>query len=121
MKIHFPLPDANQRQQIIKAILEAPEGYVVTLQEPTRGLSQNALYHAQLHELEGREWAGQPRDFETWKLLTISGHAVATGRPCELAAGLEDELVNLREPTSKMSISRMSSLISYVRAWMDWH
>lgn len=121
MNVHFTLGAPDHRQQIVRAILAAPEGHVVTLSEPTRSLSQNALYHDLLHELEGREWAGKPRDFETWKTLTISGHAVATGKPCEMVAGLEDELLNVREQTSRMSVGRMSSLISYVKAWMDWH
>jgi hypothetical protein len=51
------------------------------------------------------------------KVLFVSAHAVATGEGSDVVEGLEGELVNLRESTAEMTISRMGSLIEYVSAW----
>ena len=61
---------------------------------------------------------GKPRSVSDWKILMVSGHAIATKRPTELVPGLEGELVALRESTAQMSVARMNSLIDYIQAWM---
>jgi hypothetical protein len=60
---------------------------------------------------------GKVRTPQEWKTLLVSGHAIATGYGAEVIAGLEGELVNIREPTSKMSVKRGSSLIEYTLAF----
>lgn len=112
---------SEARKRAIDAVNNAPEGWVVTVQEPTRSLDANALLHAELQELKGHEWAGKPRSMEVWKLLMVSAHAVATGRGADVVPGLEGEFVNLRESTAQMSKSRMGSLIEYIKAWKALH
>ena len=54
---------------------------------------------------------------EQWKVLFISGHAIATNQKADVVPGLEGEFVNIRESSAKMSVSRMASLIEYVTSW----
>ena len=80
-----------------------------------RSLDQSALFHAICTDISksGMEWAGKVRSKDEWKILLISAHAVATGRPGEVIQGLEGELVAIRESTARMSRERASSLIEY--------
>ncbi len=95
---------------------EAPQGWEVTVREKRRSLDQNARFHAICQRLAGRPWAGKPRTLEEWKVLLVSGHAIATKREAEIVEGLEGELVSLRESTAAMDKRRSSSLIEYAQA-----
>lgn len=64
------------------------------------------------------EWAGKRRTAEQWKVLLVSGHAVATKHGAEMVPGIEGEFCNLRESTARMSKSRLSSLIEYAEAFV---
>jgi hypothetical protein len=120
-KLYFRLVHKTARDRAIEAIRNAPDGWIVVVQEPTRTLEQNSLLHGLLQELDGKEWFGKPRSMLEWKVLTVSGHAIATGIGADVVPGLEGELVNLRESTAKMTVSRLSSLVEYIKAWMATH
>lgn len=119
MKRLFVMPIG--RANALQAVREAPDGYVVQVREPTRNLEQNAKFHAICTELakSRREWLGKTRTAEQWKVLLVSGHAVATKEGAEMVPGLEGEFVNLRESTASMSKSRISSLIDYAEAFLE--
>ena len=91
----------------------------VSVHEETRTLPQNAKFHGIATDLAKSplEWAGKRRQAPQWKVLLVSGHAVATKSESEIVPGLEGEFVNLRESTALMSISRGSSLIEYSTAF----
>jgi hypothetical protein len=115
MKKQFILAHPVARQRAIDAVREAPEGYAVTVAEPTRNLEQNAKFHAICTDLSrsGLQWMGKERSAEQWKVLLVSGHAVVTKQEVDLVPGLEGEFVNLRESTALMSKRRSGSLIEY--------
>lgn len=117
----FILAHDTARQRAIEYLRTAPAGYVVTVAAPKRGLDQNAHLHALLTDLSrsGLEWAGRERDISEWKVLAVSGHAIATKQEAEVVVGIEGELVNLRESTAQMARTRAASLILYVRAFGD--
>jgi hypothetical protein len=100
-----------------------PEGTVVTFTEPTRSGGQSAKFHAICGDLAraGVPWMGKPRTAAQWKVLLVSGHAVATKEGAELVHGLEGEMVNLRESTATMTKRRSSSLIEYAQAFAAQH
>ena len=100
-----------------------PEGTVVTFTEPTRSNEQSAKFHAICGDLAraGVLWMGKPRTAAQWKVLLVSGHAVATKEGAELVHGLEGEMVNLRESTATMTKRRSSSLIEYAQAFAAQH
>jgi hypothetical protein len=117
VKKTYILAHVEARRRAVAAIQDAPEGYVVTVAEPTRSGDQNAKFHAICSELAGVPWAGKPRSAAEWKVLLVSGHAVATKEGAEIVPGLEGEFVNIRESTALMSRSRGSSLIEYAQAF----
>lgn len=120
MKV-FYLRHEQARQNVAEFARTAPEGWRVTFEEPRRNNDQNAKFHAICSRLAGVEWAGKPRDAAAWKVLLVSGHAMATKAGAEVVPGLEGEFVNIRESTALMSKARSSSLIEYALAWCAEH
>ena len=102
-----------------KALLLAGHRLVLELRPETRSLSQNAHFHALCSDVAaaGLPWAGMKRTAAEWKVLLVSGHAVATEEQSEIVPGLEGEFVNIRESTALMSKARGSSLIEYTLAF----
>lgn len=115
----FVLAHAEARRRAVMAIQHAPDGYVVKIQPPTRSLEQSAKFHAICGDVarSGAEWMGKKRTADQWKVLFVSGHAMATGIGAEVIPGIEGEFVNIRESTARMSKHRISSLIEYVLSW----
>ena len=104
-----------QRRTAARYLVEQPLGNVVIFTEQTRNLEQNAKFHAICSDLaKGKlPWAGKPRSAAAWKVLLVSGHAIATKEGADVIPGLESEFVNVRESTALMNKARGSSLIEY--------
>lgn len=119
----FVLAHDQARAGVASFARTAPAGLVVEFKEPTRTGDQNAKFHAICSDLarSGLEWMGKRRTAEQWKVLLVSGHAVATKEGADLVPGLEGEFVNLRESTATMSRRRSSSLIEYAQAFVAQH
>lgn len=115
MKRVLILSHSEARRRAIEAIHEAPDGFVVTISEPTRNSAQNSRFHAICEDLAKSEltWCDKKRSAAEWKVLLVSAHAVATNEGSEIVVGLEGELVSVRESTALMSKKRGSSLIEY--------
>lgn len=120
MKQTFTLAHDEARRRAVAAVQDAPQGYVVIIKPPTRTSEMNAKFHAMCSDIanSGIAWAGKPRTADQWKVLLVSGHAVATKEGCEVLPGIEGEFINIRESTALMSIKRGSSLIEYTLAFM---
>lgn len=117
----FILAHDLARRRAVAAVAEAPAGYVIKVQPPTRTLDQNAKFHAICADLAGLPWMGKPRSAADWKVLLVSGHAVATKEAAEVVPGLEGEFVSIRESTASMSKKRGASLIEYAQAFAAQH
>lgn len=98
---------------------DCPDGWVIKAQPPKRSLEQNAIFHAICEDIARSpvQWGGKRRTAAQWKVLLVSGHAIATKEGAEMVPGLEGEFVNLRESTAAMSKRRGSSLIEYAKAF----
>ena len=120
MKRIFVLRNEDIRRRAQTAIWDADDNSRVTIGPENRTLDQNAKFHALTTDIakSGYQWLGKPRDAAAWKVLLVSGHAVATKEGSEIVPGLEGEFVNLRESTAAMSKKRGSSLIEYTVAFM---
>lgn len=121
-KKQFFLRSNQVRLNCIEFIRELPtddkKPLVVKIQPITRSLEQNSKLHALLSDISKQcEFNGKKRDIDTWKMIMVSAHTVATGGQVEIATGLEGEDINLRESTAQMSIKRSASLIEYITAW----
>jgi hypothetical protein len=127
MKATAFLPADPQRAHVIwselwknvKALTYAGHKLQVTVEPERRSLDANAKFHAICSDLEHSKlpWFGKPRDAAAWKVLLVSGHAVATKEGADIIPGLEGEMVNIRESTALMSRARSASLIEYALAY----
>lgn len=115
----FILAHRTARQLCQDAVWDAPDGYKVTIAPPGRTLDMNAKFHAIVTDIakSGFQWMGKPRSADEWKVLIVSGHAVATKEGSEIVPGIEGEWINIRESTAAMSKKRGSSLIEYTQAF----
>ena len=121
-KKQFFLRSNQVRLNCIEFIKELPtddkKPLVVKIQPMTRSLEQNSKLHALLSDIsKNATWNGEKLDVYAWKNLLVSAHSIATGGPSKIVRGIEGELVNIRERTSKMSSGRLSSLIDYILAF----
>ena len=118
----FFLRDQRIKNNCLDVIKELPtddkKPLVVKIQPMTRSLEQNSKLHALLSDISKQcEFNGQKRDIDTWKMIMVSAHKIATGGKAEMVIGLEGEVINLRESTAQMSVQRLASLIEYVQSW----
>lgn len=120
-KQRYLLINEQVRANAVAAIMSADDGSAVTVGPATRSLDQNAKFHAICTDIARSHltWAGKKRDADEWKVLLVSGHTVATKGEVEFVPGLEGEFVNVRESTSRMSVGRAASLITYAIAFCD--
>ena len=122
MKQTIFLRSKQQQQSAINTILASPldndKPVTIRITDYKRTLDQNARFHAMLGDIARQvKWCGKTLKPEQWKVLLISGHAVATKQPADIVPGIEGEFVNIRESSAEMSVGRMASLIEYVMAW----
>lgn len=119
----YILTDGAVRSRAQVAVMQAPDGYRVVIDKPVRSLDQNAKFHAICSDIarSGTVWAGKVRGLAAWKVLLVSGHAMATNEGSEVVPGLEGEFVNIRESTAAMSKRRGASLIEYTLAFCALH
>lgn len=110
------------RNRAIELLRQLPineqDPLVVEIKVKTRSMEQNDKFHAMLGDISKQAtWQGDKYDLYGWKNLLVSGHTIATKLPYKLVTGIEGELVNVREQTSKMGVKRMASLIEYTTSW----
>ena len=115
----FILHSPVARDYAAEYVRQASIGYRVEVREPKRTDGQNDRFHAICSDIarSGFLWFGKKRTAQEWKVLLISGHAVATKEGAEIIPGLEGELVSIRESTALMSVKRGASLIEYATSW----
>ncbi len=115
----FILAHQIARERAKDAVKNAPDGWQVIVKPATRTTEQNAKFHALCSDIakSGMKWAGKSRTAAQWKVLLVSGHAIATSEGAEIVPGIESEFVNLRESTALMSKKRGASLIEYTLAF----
>lgn len=106
------------RQNAVIAIRNAPQGYMVTLAEPSRNLEQNAAQWPILQAFADQlEWPVNGRMTkmvpDEWKdILTAAFRQEAT----RLAMGLNGGVVMLGQRTSKFSKKEFSDWLEFLNA-----
>lgn len=114
----FVLAHEAARRNAAQAVMQADPGMRVEIKPRTRSTDQNAKLHAIFANVARQaKWGGRTLTADQWKVLFISGHAMATKQGAYMVPGLESEFVNIRESSAAMSIARMNSLLEYVLAW----
>ena len=108
------LAHPQARQRALDAVREAPEGYSVTIAEPTRNTAQNARMWAMLGDVSRQvEWYGKRLTPEDWKHVFSSSL-----RRLEVVPNLDGTgFVALGLSTSRMSVREMADLITLIDAF----
>jgi hypothetical protein len=102
-----------RRKEAIKAVMEAPDDWLVTLEQERRSAMQNRYLWAALHDIsKQKKWCGMTMEAEDWKHLFTA--ALAGQR---FTQGLHGGVVVLGTSTSKMSKEQMSELLESIVAW----
>ena len=96
-----------------REILAAPEGYVVTLAEPTRSLDQNSLLWPLLNEVSKQvDWYGNKLTADEWKDVFS-----ASLKRQKVVPGLDGGFVVCGQSTSRMSKREFSDLVELIYAF----
>jgi len=116
--VKFVLAHDLARRRAVAAVAEAPEGYVVTVEEPRRNLEQNALMWVLLQAFADQlVWPvnGQmvKLEAEEWKDLLTAAFRQETVR---VAMGLRGGMVMLGTRTSKMGKRQMAEFIEFIQS-----
>ena len=118
----YRLVHATARRLALEAVRNAPDGYAVTVGEPTRSLDQNAAQWPILDAFEKqRQWAVNGELYwmtsEEWKdVLTAAFEGETKPR---LAAGLNGGVVMLGRRTSEYGKKRFSEWLDFLNAAAD--
>lgn len=105
------LTGESARKAACRDILAAPDGYIVTIAEPTRNLEQNAKMWAMLADLEKQcAWHGNKLNAEEWKDLLSAGLVQSKAVPNLTGNGF----VILGQRTSKLTKSQFAALIELI-------
>lgn len=113
MRRTFHLVHKVARQRALVALQDAPDGYVVTINEPTRNLEQNAALWAALSDISKQvEWYGQRLTPEEWKDVFT-----ASLKRQKVVPGLDGGFVVCGLSTSKMGKSEFSQLLDLAYAF----
>ena len=96
-----------------REILAAPEGYIVTLAEPTRTLDQNSLLWPLLTEVSKQvDWYGNKLTAHEWKDVFS-----AALKKQKVVPGLDGGFVVCGQSTSRMSKREFSDLVELIYAF----
>ena len=114
MKAVFIMAHSEARRRAIQAVQDAPEGYMVTVSEPTRSGEQNSRLWASLTEISKQvEWYGRKLTPEDWKHIFTSSL-----KKLEVVPNLEGNgFVALGLSTSKMTKKELSDLLELIYAF----
>lgn len=109
----YKLVDKFYRNLAFRALDEAPDDWVMTLEPEKRNVRQNRYLWALLTDIsEQKTWLGMKMDAEDWKHLFT---AALSGQ--RFTQGLHGGVVVLGSSTSKMSKEQMSELLESIIAW----
>ena len=118
MKKTFILVHAEARKNAAQAVQNAPEGYAVTVSEPTRNLDQNAAQWPILQAFADQlQWPINGRmewmTADEWKDVLTAAFRRETVR---VAMGLDGGMVMLGARTSKFSKKEFSDWLEFLHA-----
>ena len=108
-----PAPHPSRRL-CAEHVMQAPDGYAVTVKEPTRSLEQNSRLWALLHDVATQvDWYGKRLTPEDWKHVFTSSL-----RKLEVVPNLEGNgFVALGLSTSRMSKRELGDLMTLIEAF----
>jgi hypothetical protein len=114
----FKLVHAEARRRAVECVSQAPEGFAVTVQEPTRSLDQNAAMWPLLQAFADQlQWPVNGAMVwmtpDEWKAVLSAAYKRESVR---VAMGLDGGMVMLGSRTSKFSVREMSEFLEFLNA-----
>jgi class 3 adenylate cyclase len=114
----FKLVHSQARQGAERAVKEAPDGFVVTVAEPTRSLDANAAMWVVLQAFADQlQWpvngAMVWMTADEWKDVLSAAYKRES---VKVAMGMDGGMVMLGSRTSKFSVREMSEFIDFLHA-----
>lgn len=108
------LATPDLRQRAARAVMQAPDGYILELRQPTRTLEQNARMWAMLADISRQvEWDQGKMDPDEWKDF-FTAHL----RGNKLVRGMDGRgLVAIGMRTSRMTKREMGDLMELMSAF----
>lgn len=114
----FVLAHPEARRRVAQCVREAPDGWCITISEPTRSLEQNALLWPLLGALAKQvDWHGQKLSSDDWKDLLTASLTRQRSAPALDGGGF----VVFGQRTSQYTKSMMSELIELIYSFGAQH
>lgn len=122
-KHYYILAHQTARNLAAQACLEAPEGWIVRVEPPTRSGEQNCMLHGQLGDIAKQvDWYGQKFNPLVWKRLTTYSYLREVRESPLLIPALDHNGMDvIYEKTSQMSVKQMTGLIEWNFAFGSEH
>jgi hypothetical protein len=105
----------RQRAYACHKIGLAPDGWIVTMKEPTRNTEQNSLLWALLTDVSKAEPMGRQHTPEDWKCIFMA----ACGWEVAFLPGLSGQFFPVGFRSSKLTVKQMAELITFIQSWGD--
>lgn len=103
------------RQRACALIQRAPDGYVASIAEPRRTLSQNDKLWAMLTDISVAMPLGRRHTPDDWKAIAMN----ACSWECAFLEGLDGRPFPVGFRSSKLTKAQMSTLIEWLQAFGD--
>jgi hypothetical protein len=113
----IPLNSDFARERAVAAILKAPKGYIASVEEPKRTLSQNDRLWALLSDVAMSKPMGRMHTPEEWKCIFMS----ACGWEVAFLPGLDGRFLPYGYRSSKLTKKQMTDLQDFISAWGSEH
>lgn len=118
MKRVYIMAHAEARSRALQAVQDAPEGYAITVSEPTRNLNQNAAQWPILQAFADQlQWPVNGKmvwlTAEEWKDILTAAFERETVR---VAMGIDGGMVMLGSRTSEFSKKRFGDWLEFLHA-----
>ncbi len=122
----FMLVHAEARRRAAACCMESPDGYMVTVNEPTKKRVQEEKYHAMFGDIaRQREFMGRKWDADDWKRFLVDAFAEAmrqAGTPLHhdgrVVPSLDGQrVVQLGIQTRDFYVREAAEFISFLDAW----
>ena len=111
------LTDHRVRERAKGIIDAAPDGYVVSVREPTRSLDQNAKMWPMLADISRAEPKGWKLTDNDWKAILMH----ACGWEVQFLPGLDGRPFPHGFKSSNLTVRQMSDLIEFIYAFGSEH
>lgn len=115
MSYRFILNSAFARKRAATAAMNAPDGYVITVEEPKRTIDQNSRLWAMLSDVAMSKPMGRMHSPEEWKCIFMS----ACGWEVAFLPGLDGRFLPYGYRSSKLTKKQMTDLQDFIQAWGD--